>query len=71
MRPFADQEIQLLEDARGLVIDDCAVGALRLVEVLEGLPERRRAERLVDGVCRRLVSLIEGLPRIRAGLELG
>ena len=70
-RRVADEIVELLEHGRRLVVDDRAVVALGLVEIVERLPERARAGGLVHRVRRRLVAEVERLPRVGIGLELG
>ena len=65
-----DEVLELLEHAGRLVVDDRAVVALRLREIVERLPEGSRPGRLVHAVGRRLVAEVERLPRVGIGLEV-
>src|SRR5687767_5152355 len=61
-RVGADEIVELLQDGWRLVVYDRAVVALRLIEILEHLPDGRRPARCVDRIRRRLVPQVEGLP---------
>ncbi len=67
VRPEA--KLKLLQDRRGLLVHDGAVGALGILQVRDVLEDGRGAGRLVNAVGKRLDALVEVLPRLGVGLE--
>src|SRR4029077_6174762 len=69
-RRVTDEIVELLENTWRLVVDDCAVVALCLVEIAKLLPNGCRTDGQVDVVRRRLVAEVKRHPRIWQMLEV-
>ena len=59
---FAEKEVELLQHSGRFLIDDRAIGGLRVLEVGDVLEDRRRALGFVDAVGQRLDLFVEMLP---------